>query len=50
MLHAGQLAAVLVLPTGPAAATRGELAFEVAGCRGYLLGASRGTGARRRVA
>jgi uncharacterized protein (DUF58 family) len=46
--QAGPLAPALVLPEGVTPATRGEPAFEVAGCRGYLLGVSRT--ARRRVA
>jgi uncharacterized protein (DUF58 family) len=46
----GQLATALVLPAGVAAGTRGALAFEVAGCRGYLLAAGRRADARRQVA
>jgi uncharacterized protein (DUF58 family) len=46
--HAGPLAPALVLPQGMTPAVRREPAFEVAGCRGYLLGAGRT--ARRRVA
>jgi uncharacterized protein (DUF58 family) len=46
--QAGPLAPALVLPEGVTPATRGEPAFEVAGCRAYLLGVSRT--ARRRVA
>ncbi len=41
LAHAGPLAAVLVLPEGVAPAGRAEPALEVAGCRGYMLGAGR---------
>jgi uncharacterized protein (DUF58 family) len=50
LLHAGQLAAALVLPDGVAPAVRSDLAFEVAGCRGYVLGAGGRAGGGRRVA
>jgi uncharacterized protein (DUF58 family) len=39
---AGPLPGMLVLPAGVEPRTRGSLAFEVAGCRGYVLGAARG--------
>jgi uncharacterized protein (DUF58 family) len=46
----GQLAPVLVLPATVDARGRGVPAFEVAGCRGYVVGAARSAPARERVA
>jgi uncharacterized protein (DUF58 family) len=46
----GQLAPVLVLPTTSDARARDVPAFEVAGCRGYVVGAARGASRRERVA
>ncbi|MBV9195713.1 MAG: DUF58 domain-containing protein [Solirubrobacterales bacterium] len=50
LLEAGAPAAVLVLPQAVRAAGRGELAFEVAGCYGYVLGLGRRRAARERAA
>jgi uncharacterized protein (DUF58 family) len=50
LLQTGPLAAVLVFPKQTRANSRGELAFEVAGCRGYLLGTARRGPAPRQVA
>jgi uncharacterized protein (DUF58 family) len=46
----GQLAPVLVLPATVDPRTRGVAVFEVAGCRGYVMGAARSGRARERVA
>jgi uncharacterized protein (DUF58 family) len=49
LLQPGQLAAVLVVPVEGHRIDRAELAFEVAGCHGYLVAAVRHSAARAAV-
>jgi uncharacterized protein (DUF58 family) len=46
----GQPPAVLVVPDGTRAPGRADIAFEVAGCEGYVLGAPRRTGLAKELA